>query len=261
MKVRMISLLLAILTAVTITGCANNGINKPDVATKKVTENSEYDYVTFTLDVPENWSVLPLDVTSIICRLDDKDNELTASPYSVEIENCIYPQFAFIDNEAQMAYKDLFNGERSGIEKLISDDIEYKNAEIVIAKSPEDYNLFDSPDGVLSYFDILADGTSTADTIMPPGWDGKVWASDFVYNEYSGKNGKIIAVEYNYIIEDKTCKAINCYRDDNYVVSGVYSDNDELSSGDIALWIADNMQVKEHFKIEDNQLKIEGEDY
>ena len=261
MKIRVFSLLLAIIISVTFASCMENGIEKPDTSTKTVIQNSEYDYVTFTLDVPESWNVLPLYGTSVICLADEKDYELIASPYSVKIENCIYPHFPFIDENVQKAHKDLFNGDRSGIEKIINNDIEYINASIVVSQSPEKYNLFDSPDGVLGYFDILADGTSTADTLMPPGWEDKVWASDFVYNEYNGQNGKIIAVEYNYIIEDKTYKGINCYRDDYYSVCGVYSGNDELSSGDIALWIADNMQVKEHFKFEDNQLKLEGKDY
>lgn len=261
MKIRVFSLLLAIIISVTFASCMENGIEKPDIATKTVTQNSESDYVTFTLDVPESWSVYPLYETSLVCLADESDNDVFGSPNKVEIKNCIYPRFPFIDENAQKAHKDLFNGDRSGIEKLINNDIEYINASIVVSQSPEKYNLFDSPDGVLGYFDILADGTSTADTLMPQGWEDKVWASDFVYNEYNGKYGKIIAVEYNYIIEDKTYKGINCYRDDYYSVCGVYSDNDELSSGDIALWIADNMQVKEHFKFEDNQLKIEGKDY
>ncbi len=261
MKVRVLSLILAIVIAVTITGCIDNGIKKPDVATKTVTQNSEYDYVTFTLDIPESWNVFPLNKTSLTCLAEDTGYEPFSSPDRLEIKSYLYPNFPFSDEDAQQAYKDLFNGERSGIEKLISNDIEYINASIMVAESPEKYNLFDSPDGILGYFDILADGTSTMDTLMPPGWEDKVWASDFKYNEYNGKNAKIIAVEYTYIIADKTYKAINCYRDDNYCVCGVFSDNDELSSGDIAVWIADNMQIQEHFKFEDNQLKVEGKDY
>ena len=42
---------------------------------------------------------------------------------------------------------------------------------------------------------------------------------------------------------------------------GVFDDELEISSGDIALWIADNMEVTEHYKIEDNELKQEGIDY
>ena len=60
---------------------------------------------------------------------------------------------------------------------------------------------------------------------------------------------------------DKTYKAINCYRDDDFSVCGAFDDNTELSSGDLALWVADNMEITKHYKIEDNMLKQEGVDY
>ena len=63
------------------------------------------------------------------------------------------------------------------------------------------------------------------------------------------------------IIIDKTYKAINCYRDDDYSVCGVFDDDAELSSGDLALWVADNMEITKHYKIEDNMIKQEGVDY
>ena len=75
------------------------------------------------------------------------------------------------------------------------------------------------------------------------------------------KNGKIIAVEYSYVIIDKTYKAINCYRDDDFSVCGAFDDDADLSSGDLALWVADNMEITKHYKIEDNMIKQEGVDY
>ena len=41
---------------ISLVGCQqNNTIIKPDIETKTVTENSEGDYITFSLDIPLNW--------------------------------------------------------------------------------------------------------------------------------------------------------------------------------------------------------------
>lgn len=37
-----------------------------------------------------------------------------------------------------------------------------------------------------------------------------------------------------------------------------FDDDAELSSGDLALWVADNMEITKHYKIEDNMLNKEG---
>lgn len=120
---------------------------------------------------------------------------------------------------------------------------------------------FETPESIMDYFNMLVNGISTPDVTTPESWNDKKWAFDFTFSEYNGKNGNIIAVEYSYIIIDKTYKAINCYRDDDFSVCGAFDDNTELSSGDLALWVADNMEITKHYKIEDNMLKQEGVDY
>ena len=62
---------------------------------------------------------------------------------------------------------------------------------------------------------ILSDPDSLPDYEIPDSLRNKTWASDFKYSEYQGKDGKIITVEYSYLVDDITHKAINCYRDDN----------------------------------------------
>ena len=156
-------------------------------------------------------------------------------------------------------YGNLFKGKYKGIEKVLNDSIEYINIGKVMDSFPD--VKFETSESIMDYFNILADGLSTPDITAPESWEDKEWATDFTYSEYNGKNGKIIAIEYSCVIINKTYKAINCYRDDDYSVCGVFDDETELSSGDLALWIADNIEVSEHYKLEDNVVKKEGVDY
>ena len=239
MKNKILSAIISIVLMISLVGCQqNNKIIRPDVETKTVTENSQEDYVTFSLDVPSDWKVLTQDYVSIAC-FNSKANETNAndkiSPYKLSIDNYIIPSLMPIDDKYKQAYNDLFNGKYDGIKDLICDNIEYINIGKVMDNFP--------------------------DVTMPDSWEDKEWATDFTFSKYSGKNGNIIAVEYSYIIIDKTYKAINCYRDDDYSVCGVFDDDAELSSGDLALWVADNMEITKHYKIEDNMLKQEGVDY
>lgn len=66
MKHKILSLIISILLMISLVGCQqNNAIIKPDVETKKVTENSQEDYVTFTFDLPSDWKVFPQDYVSM----------------------------------------------------------------------------------------------------------------------------------------------------------------------------------------------------
>lgn len=263
MKHKILSLIISILLMISLVGCQqNNAITKPDVETKKVTENSQEDYVTFTFDLPSNWKVFPQDYVSIAC-FSSKANETNASdkisPYKLSIENYITPSLMPINDKYKQAYKDLFNGKYDGIKDLICDNIEYINIGKVMDSFPD--VTFETPESIMDYFNMLVNGISTPDVATQESWNDKKWAFDFTFSEYNGKNGNIIAVEYSYIIIDKTYKAINCYRDDDFSVCGAFNDNAELSSGDLALWVADNMEITKHYKFEDNMLKQEGVDY
>lgn len=263
MKYKILSAIISIVLMISLVGCQqNNTIIKPDIETKTVTENSEGDYITFSLDIPLNWKLYAQNYTSIACFSPDA-NETNAgekiSPYKLSIDNYIIPSLMPIDDKYKQAYKDLFNDKYDGVKELICDNIEYINIGKIMDSFP-DVN-FETPESIMDYFNILVDGTSTPDVTMPESWNDKKWATDFTFSEYNGKNGKIIAVEYSYVIIDKTYKAINCYRDDDFSVCGAFDDDTDLSSGDLALWVADNMEITKHYKIEDNMIKQEGVDY
>lgn len=89
--------------------------------------------------------------------------------------------------------------------------------------------------------------------------DSEITASDFAFGLYKGRYGKIAAVEYTVTYPEKYGIApqhvIRCYREDiGYMTTGVFHESDELSSGDVALWAANTLQVTEHFTIQDGQI-------
>lgn len=263
MKNKILTLMIIIGLIFSLFGCQqNNTIIKPDVETKTVTENSMDDYVTFTFEMPLDWDIYAKDKNSLVCVSPDVNktefNE-EISPCLLNITNYITPDIYPVADEYKQAYEDLFKGKYKGIEKVLNDSIEYINIGKVMDSFPD--VKFETSESIMDYFNILADGLSTPDITAPESWEDKEWATDFTYSEYNGKNGKIIAVEYSCVIINKTYKAINCYRDDDYSVCGVFDDETELSSGDLALWIADNIEVSEHYKLEDNVVKKEGVDY
>lgn len=131
MKNKILSAIISIVLMISLVGCQqNNKIIRPDVETKTVTENSQEDYVTFSLDVPSDWKVLTQDYVSIAC-FSSKANETNAndkiSPYKLSIDNYIIPSLMPIDDKYKQAYNDLFNGKYDGIKDLICDNIEYIN--------------------------------------------------------------------------------------------------------------------------------------
>lgn len=263
MKHKILSAIVSIVLMFSLLGCQqNNTIIKPNVETKTVTQNSQGDYITFSLDIPSNWTVLAQDYTSIACFSPDA-NETNAgdkiSPYKLSIDNYIIPSLMPIADNDKQAYKDLFEGKYDGIKEIINDRIEYINMSKVIESFPE--LEIKSPESFIDYFNILVNDISTPDTNLSESWEDKEWATDFSYSKYNGKNGKFIAVEYSYVVIDKTYRAVDCYRDDDFSVCGVFDDDAKLSSGDLALWVADNIEITKHYKIEDDMLKQEGIDY
>lgn len=262
-KKHMVLTIIFVVIMTCFVGChQNNAIIKPDAEMKTVTQNSLDDYVTFTFEIPSEWDIYAKDQNSLVCEdhgADETDFNEEISPYLLNITNYIMPNFNPIADKYKQAYEDLFKGKYEGIEETINDSIEYINIGKVMDSFPD--VTFETPESIMDYFNILVDGISTPDVTMSESWNDKKWATDFTFSEYYGKNGKIIAVEYSYVIIDKTYKAINCYRDDDFSVCGAFDDDADLSSGDLALWVADNMEITKHYKIEDNMLKQEGVDY
>ena len=70
----------------------------------------------------------------------------------------------------------------------------------------------------------------------------------YEYAYYNGTKGKIVEVKGTYTWNDTTYTIVEYYREDiPCVVFGSFGDSKGLSSGDIALWVADSLEVEEHF--------------
>jgi uncharacterized protein YbjQ (UPF0145 family) len=82
---------------------------------------------------------------------------------------------------------------------------------------------------------------------------------DVKYQHYDGTYGKITEVQYSYTYEGKKHHIIQCYREDiPSLVTGAFDESVDLSSGKIALWVADSLKVTEHFTVKDNKIQKEG---
>lgn len=188
---------------ISLVGCQqNNTIIKPYVETKMVTENSQLDLVTFTFESPDSWTTVAADKDSLICR-SPSSNE------SEEYKNYISQDYLVISNyttndilpvsdEYKQGYEDLFKGTYDGIEKIISDSIEYINISKYLDSLPDGET--GSKYSFLDLLNILSDPDSFPDYEIPDSLRNKTWASDFKYTEYQGKDGKIITVEYSYLL-------------------------------------------------------------
>ena len=128
MKNKILSAIISIVLMISLVGCQqNNTIIKPYVETKMVTENSQFDLVTFTFESPDSWTSVAVDKDSLICR-SPSSNE------SEEYKNCISQDYLVISNyttndilpvsdEYKQGYEDLFKGTYDGIEKIIADRV------------------------------------------------------------------------------------------------------------------------------------------
>ena len=160
MKYKILSAIISIVLMISLVGCQqNNKIIRPDVETKTVTENSQEDYVTFSLDVPSDWKVLTQDYVSIAC-FSSKANETNAndkiSPYKLSIDNYIIPSLMPIDDKYKQAYNDLFNGKYDGIKDLICDNIEYINNDIILLSYINNVLTLQKSNGQLVYINKVS---------------------------------------------------------------------------------------------------------
>ena len=61
--------------AFSLFGCSLNGIKKPDVETKKVTQNTYENYVTYDLEVPKDCEVFETGTNSITCLISSEKHK------------------------------------------------------------------------------------------------------------------------------------------------------------------------------------------
>lgn len=223
-----------------LVGCQTNTtkVAEPSIPMKTVSQNSEEDYVTYEFQLPEDWlygadygfSVIAGPPTNEPLHTDSRE----AMPYIVRIDN-------YSNNGFDMAvYKDIFAGSTDAYKKKVNKSI---NNLASIDTGEREF---------LSYLDLLTPEKQ-------PDSDVYEYAKDFECKHYRGTYGKITTVEYTVNYNNTETRTIECYREDiPYMITGAFSNDLEVSSGDIALWAADSLKVTEHFSVIDGPLKKEN---
>lgn len=160
----------------------------------------------------------------------------------IEIDNYHYPKAeGNASEEEKQMYTDLFKGETSSYEKYIN-----------WIYMPRDFSS-EQPTSFFDFLDLL-ESNDFEDSQSAENPTQTV--TDFQYEHYKGAHGNIIQVQFSYEYNDKTINMIKCFREDiPYVVTGAFDDSLELSSGDIALWVASSLKVTEHFIIKGTEMQ------
>lgn len=257
MKIKKIfAVTMSIVLLMSVVGCTKNqasSIPKSTIPMKTVTQKSKNDYVSFEFELPKTWETF---TNNYLCAggfdkvnlKEDVETEEETLPYTLTIENYHYSQGTWMElpEEAKQAYKDLFAGNSEPYKKYLNLYVEY----IIYKDSYSGAGSpWESPSGILDYFDLF----QPTENVSKESASNKKYIKDFKYKRYDGKYGKITEVQYSYDMNRKTHQAINCIREDiPYMTSGVFDSTLDVSSGDIALWVADSLKVTEHFEQKNN---------
>ncbi|WP_411676883.1 hypothetical protein [Caproicibacter sp.] len=223
--------LMALTLLLLLVGCQTNKstVGNPPVSLKTITQNSKGDLVTFEFGVPGGWVSGPQYNLSVVACPENAvekkfETEEDSLPFMVGIGNYYYSGSALSEKDKQM-YKDLFAGKTSAYEEHMKQS--FANAASMLS-------------------------SDSSSKVNPPKIDSN-------YKHYDGTHGKITEVQYSYTYGGKKHHIIQCYREDiPYLVTGAFDDSVDLSSGKIALWVADSLKVTEHFTVKDNKIQKEG---
>ena len=243
--------LLGTILSFLLAGCQATNRNRggdPPVPMKSVIQNSEENYATFVFQLPEGWISAQQNYLTVAGCPEDAvkrkfETAEDALPFTVGISNYYYSGMALSEEDKQM-YKDLFSGRTSAFEERMNRSSTLSN------------NLGSTPSTAKGFLDLLlprktgsSQSSSKANTPQ----------QNFQYKYYDGTNGKITEVQYSYSYNGKTFHTVQCYREDiSYLITGAFDDSADISSGKIALWVADSLKVTEHFTVNDNQIEKEN---
>lgn len=217
-----ISVILAVWLAVVgaLVGCDSlEAVGECGFAAQSVKQNSRDGYVTFTFEIPEDWVPCEtFDYRSVAAFPKNRSEVINLDrDYDVILGiSCYTETTADWQYEERMnTIEELFQGNSAPYEEFTK-----RNA-----------------------------GTM----------DSEITADGFAFGLYKGRYGKIAAAEYTVTYPEKYGIApqhvIRCYREDiDYMTTGVFHENEELSSGDVALWAANTLQVTEHFTVQNGQI-------
>ena len=205
-------------------------IGESPVAMKTVTQDSKDGYLTCTFYIPEDWTALGGDnflVGAFPENLSGHEvpQDAFIMSYSVGITNYYLYGAPTPSQEQQKAYQSLLAGDPQPYRAW---------REERIAQSNEAWKDF---------------------------VDYEVQMTDFQCSYYQGRYGTVVQVEETTTDGTTSVTEVDWFRTDipEYKVAGLYNDQLELSSGGIARYVMDSLQVEEHFTVDDGMIHKEGE--
>lgn len=273
MKKRISIFLCASLLMSFLWGCSQNTvtdsaaelkpIGEPPVSMKEVTQDDKDSWSTFHLQIPEDWVCVPDALSGIYVMSENSYNRFNEEiEQQLQGNNQSWEKYDFLeyDWERKAAYfldhLSMFvdctklagsEEEKKNYEQLFqgnTDVFEESRIEFLIQYQKLQNKLEDmDPDSQWNPSEI-------ADSIpeVTPEEKAAFPKPTYEYAYYNGTKGKIVEVKGTYTWNDTTYTIVEYYREDiPCVVFGSFGDSKGLSSGDIALWVADSLEVEEHF--------------
>lgn len=238
-------------------------IGEPPVSMKEVTQDDKDSWSTFHLQIPEDWVCVPDALSGIYAMSENSYNRFNEEiEQQLQGNNQSWEKYDFLEydwerkaayfldhlsmfidctkltgsEEEKKVYDQLFQGN--------TDVFEESRIEFLIQYQKLQNKLEDmDPDSQWNPSDIV-------DSIpeVTPEEKAAFPKPTYEYAYYSGTKGKIVEVKSTFTWYDTTYTIVEYYREgSDYGVFAGFADSEKLSPGDIALWVADSLEVEEHF--------------
>ena len=237
-------------------------IGEPPVSMKEVTQENYDGTITFRLKVPKDWMCMPntdggvnaISEESYEKLLNEaeqnQENGDTLKNYSSLTYEWEKEAAAILDNLDLSAIctwlgkSEEVNGKVYQLFQGNTDVFEESRIEFLIQYQKLQNKLEDmDPDSQWNPSEIV-------DSIpeVTPEEKAAFPKPTYEYAYYSGTKGKIVEVKSTFTWYDTTYTIVEYYREgSDYGVFAGFADSEKLSPGDIALWVADSLEVEEHF--------------
>ena len=246
--VRLAALGLALLLFAT--GCGKSGLSEippTDIAMQTVTQESQGDVLTLRFQVPNDWTLKSPEAYAIYAVNETayQEGERFAEEelaYVLVIENYNYidgDPASPVSDDAKAAFHELFQGDPEKYKAYLNANVGAAILGEQLADSAGQFDTLSPGEAVQGYFDLL---TTSAEQQNQAGDANYLTSFSCMY--YDGKNGKIAEVRYTFTYEDATYGGVYYIREDiPYQVWGGFDETVALSSGDVALYVADSLEI------------------